>query len=130
MNTYRLILLLPFFISLSCYSQDSTLLVEKGKLVWLMGKLEEGNVLKKRMVLKDSSISILNQRLVFKDDIIKSYQRDSVSYIAIVANKNTEISMKDEKIKQAHVNNKKLHKQNLLLKISIGILAITAIALR
>jgi uncharacterized protein (DUF3084 family) len=122
-----LILLLPFFISLQAKSQEDKLLIDKGKLVWLLGKHEENKVLKKRIVLKDSTITLLNERLILKDSVIQSYQRDSISLNTIIVNKDIEISKKDKKIKEKTSNNTKLHIQNIFLKVGIGLLAVALI---
>jgi uncharacterized protein (DUF3084 family) len=122
-----LILLLPFFISLQAKSQEDKLLIDKGKLVWLLGKHEENKVLKKRIVLKDSTITLLNERLILKDSVIQSYQRDSISLNTIIVNKDIEISKKDKKIKEKTSNNTKLHIQNIFLKVGIVLLAVALI---
>jgi predicted transcriptional regulator len=94
-----------------------------------MGKYQETNVLKKRLGLKDSTISLLNDRLVIKDDIISSYKRDSVSYNSLIKNKDTEISLKDTRIKDLKSNNTKLHIQNILLKVVGGVLIVITVVL-
>ncbi len=118
-----IIVILPFFISLAGFSQDN-ILIEKGRLVWLVSKVDEVSVLKKRIGIKDSIITKLEDRILVKDQIIDSYKRDSVSLNSIIRNKDTEISLKDEQIKKYKSNQNKLKGQNLLLKVAVGVAGI------
>lgn len=123
-----LLILVSNYLLLAQVEPDSSqLLIQKGELEWSLEKIQENKVLKKRVVLKDTTIKALekdNKTLRLKD---KSWKKsDSLHTIkeSLLSRQAVEEKQKGDIYKK---QNKKLKIQNTLLKVGVILVGIVSI---
>lgn len=120
-----LLSLQAFFVQ--AQAKDTLLLVWKSRIDYCNGKIEENKVLKERVLVRDSSITLLNSRVATKEEEITSYKREVEALNTKASALTSTSQLKDEHLSAVIADNDKLSRENTLLKL--GSLAALFLAL-